>query len=242
MRVVIGEDLVLLRDGPRRRCSPTTATRSSPRSATATRCSPPSTSTTPELAIIDVRMPPTQTDEGVRAAVEVRRRHARRGDPHPQPVRRGALRLRPARRRQPGRRLPAQGPRRRRRASSSPPLRRVAAGGTAIDPEVVAQLLSRRRRTDVLDELTPREREVLGLMAEGHSNGAIAERLVVTNGAVEKHVTRGVHEARAAADRPAAPPRARRPHLPGGLMSTATPPPSRSPPASAARPRRSGWS
>jgi DNA-binding NarL/FixJ family response regulator len=65
----------------------------------------------------------------------------------------------------------------------------VAAGGTAIDPEVVSQLLSRRHRTDVLDELTPRENEVLGLMAEGHSNAAIAERLVVTNGAVEKHVS-----------------------------------------------------
>jgi DNA-binding NarL/FixJ family response regulator len=67
--------------------------------------------------------------------------------------------------------------------------RRVAAGGTAIDPEVVSQLLSRRRRSDVLDELTPRESEVLGLMAEGHSNAAIAERLVVTSGAVEKHVS-----------------------------------------------------
>jgi DNA-binding NarL/FixJ family response regulator len=66
--------------------------------------------------------------------------------------------------------------------------RRVAAGGTAIDAEVVAQLLSRRRRTDVLDDLTPREREVLSLMAEGHSNSSIAERLVVSNGAVEKHV------------------------------------------------------
>jgi len=53
---------------------------------------------------------------------------------------------------------------------------------------VVSQLLSRRRRTDVLDELTPREREVLGLMAEGHTNTAIAERLVVTQGAVEKHI------------------------------------------------------
>jgi DNA-binding NarL/FixJ family response regulator len=53
---------------------------------------------------------------------------------------------------------------------------------------VVSQLLSRRRRTDVLDELTPREREVLGLMAEGHTNTAIAERLVVSSGAVEKHV------------------------------------------------------
>jgi DNA-binding NarL/FixJ family response regulator len=53
----------------------------------------------------------------------------------------------------------------------------------------VSQLLSRRHRTDVLDELTPRENEVLGLMAEGHSNAAIAERLVVTSGAVEKHVS-----------------------------------------------------
>ena len=66
--------------------------------------------------------------------------------------------------------------------------RRVAAGGTAIDPEVVSQLLSRRRRADVLDELTPREREVLALMAEGHTNASIAERLVITGGAVEKHV------------------------------------------------------
>ncbi len=65
---------------------------------------------------------------------------------------------------------------------------RVAAGGTAIDPEVIEQLLSRRQREDLLDELTPREREVLGLMAEGHTNAGIAERLVVTDGAIEKHV------------------------------------------------------
>jgi DNA-binding NarL/FixJ family response regulator len=67
-------------------------------------------------------------------------------------------------------------------------LARVAGGGTVIDPEVVAQILARSRRTD-LDTLTPREREVLGLMAEGRSNGAIAERLVVGLPAVEKHVT-----------------------------------------------------
>ncbi len=67
-------------------------------------------------------------------------------------------------------------------------LRRVAAGGTALDPEVVAQLLARSRRRHPLDGLTPRETEVLALMAEGRSNAAIAAALVVTDGAVEKHV------------------------------------------------------
>jgi DNA-binding NarL/FixJ family response regulator len=66
---------------------------------------------------------------------------------------------------------------------------RVAAGGTAIDQEVVSQLLARRRADDPLEELTPREREVLELMAQGLSNAAIAQRMVVTPGAVEKHVT-----------------------------------------------------
>ena len=66
---------------------------------------------------------------------------------------------------------------------------RVAAGGSALDPEVVSHLLGRHRRGDPLDRLTPREREVLGLMAEGRSNHAIAEQLVITERAVEKHVT-----------------------------------------------------
>ena len=68
-------------------------------------------------------------------------------------------------------------------------VRRVADGGSALDPEVVATLLGRRRRDDPLADLTAREREVLGLMAEGRSNRAIAEQLVVTERAVEKHVT-----------------------------------------------------
>jgi DNA-binding NarL/FixJ family response regulator len=68
-------------------------------------------------------------------------------------------------------------------------VRRVAGGGTAFDPEVVAQLLGRRRRDDPLEELTPREREVLSLMAEGLSNNAIAKKLWLTVGAVEKHIS-----------------------------------------------------
>jgi DNA-binding NarL/FixJ family response regulator len=68
-------------------------------------------------------------------------------------------------------------------------VRRVGEGGSALDPEVVSQLLGRRRRDDPLDALTPREREVLALMAEGRSNAAIAEALIVTERAVEKHVT-----------------------------------------------------
>jgi DNA-binding NarL/FixJ family response regulator len=142
----------------------------------------------PKLAIIDVRLPPTQTDEGVRAAVEVRRRH-------PDVAililsqyveERYASDLLGGGSQGVGYLLKDRVADVREFLAAA---RRVAAGGTAIDPEVVSQLLSRRQRTDVLDELTPREREVLGLMAEGHSNGAIAERLVVTNGAVEKHVS-----------------------------------------------------
>ncbi len=68
-------------------------------------------------------------------------------------------------------------------------VRRVAAGGSALDPAIVAHLVGRRRRDDPIDQLTPREREVLELMAEGLSNQAVAERLVVTERAVEKHVT-----------------------------------------------------
>jgi DNA-binding NarL/FixJ family response regulator len=67
-------------------------------------------------------------------------------------------------------------------------VRRVAEGGTALDPEVVAQLFTRRRAADPVEHLTPREREVLALMAEGRSNAGIAESLVLTVGAVEKHI------------------------------------------------------
>jgi DNA-binding NarL/FixJ family response regulator len=140
-----------------------------------------------DLAIVDVRMPPTQTDEGLRAALEVRRRVPAMAililSQHVEE--RYASDLLGAGSQGVGYLLKD------RVADVQEFLaavRRVGAGGTAIDPEVVAQLLGRRRRTDVLEDLTPRESEVLGLMAEGHTNAAIAERLVVTHGAVEKHV------------------------------------------------------
>jgi len=141
----------------------------------------------PDVSIVDVRMPPTHTDEGLRAAVEARQRV--RGTPVlvlSQYVevsyaddlladRTGAVGyLLKDRVAAIGEFLDALG--------------RVATGGTVLDPEVVAQLLVRRRRDDPLRELTPREREVLSLMAEGRSNTAIARALVVSDGAVEKHV------------------------------------------------------
>ena len=89
-------------------------------------------------------------------------------------------------------------------------VRRVAGGGSALDPEVVALLLGRRRREDPLEGLTAREREVLGLMAEGRSNAAIAEALVVTERAVEKHVTSIFSKLDLAPDGRGSPPRARR--------------------------------
>jgi DNA-binding NarL/FixJ family response regulator len=141
----------------------------------------------PDVSIVDVRMPPTHTDEGLRAAVQIRAE--RPGAPVlvlSQYVevsyaddlladRRGAvgylLKDRVAD-----------------IAEFLEALGRVAAGGTVLDPEVVAQLLVRRRAHDPIEQLTPREREVLTLMAEGRSNTAIARHLVVSEGAVEKHV------------------------------------------------------
>ena len=141
----------------------------------------------PDVSIVDVRMPPTHTDEGLRAAVAARAKVP--GSPVlvlSQYVevsyaddlladRKGAI----------GYLLKD------RVAEVSDfldSLRRVAGGATVLDPEVVGQLLVRRRRDDPLRALTTREREVLGLMAEGRSNTAIARKLVVTEGAVEKHV------------------------------------------------------
>jgi len=142
----------------------------------------------PDVAIVDVRMPPTHTDEGLRAALEVRRlvpatailvlsQYVEE---------RYALELI-------GSNAEGVGYLLKDRvadvAEFLDAVRRVGEGGTALDPEVVAQLLGRRRRGNPLDALSPREREVLSLMAEGRSNAAIAAELVVTDGAVEKHVS-----------------------------------------------------
>jgi DNA-binding NarL/FixJ family response regulator len=141
----------------------------------------------PDLAVVDVRMPPTFTDEGIRAAVEIRTRWPSTGilvlsqyveERYATDLLAGdtagvgyLLKDRVADVR-----------------DFVDAVRRVGNGGTALDPEVVAQLLARSRRRDPLERLTPREREVLGLMAEGRSNAAIAMSLVVSDGAVEKHV------------------------------------------------------
>jgi DNA-binding NarL/FixJ family response regulator len=142
----------------------------------------------PDLAIVDVRMPPSHTDEGLRAALAIRARWPRVGIlVFSQYVEeRYAIDLLAGDTAGVGYLLKD------RVADVSEFLdavRRVGDGGTALDPEVVAQLLARARRRDPLALLTPREREVLGLMAEGRSNTAIASALVVSDGAVEKHVT-----------------------------------------------------
>jgi DNA-binding NarL/FixJ family response regulator len=141
----------------------------------------------PDLIVLDVRLPPTFTDEGIRAALDVR------GTTPTQPIvvlsqyveERYATELLANDSQGIGYLL------KERVADVGDFIEaceRVAGGGTVLDPEVVAQLMARRRRGP-LDDLTPREREVLGLMAEGRSNGGIAAQLVVSDGAVEKHIS-----------------------------------------------------
>jgi DNA-binding NarL/FixJ family response regulator len=186
LNVVIAEDAVLLREGLVRLLT------EHGHEVAATVADGPSlvdaiVQHRPSVSIVDVRMPPSHTDEGLRAAVEARRLVP--GTPVlvlSQYVevsyaddlladRTGAvgylLKDRVAD-----------------IAEFLDALERVADGGTVLDPEVVSQLLVRRRRDDPLRDLTPRERQVLALMAEGGSNTAIARSLVVTEGAVEKHV------------------------------------------------------
>ena len=141
----------------------------------------------PDLVVLDVRMPPTHTDEGIRAALELRARRPELAvlvlsqyveENYATELLSGDLR--------------GIGYLLKDRVTNVGELvetvDRIAAGGTAIDPEVVSQLLARTRRQQPLADLSPREREVLSLMAEGRSNVAIAQQLVVTPRAVEKHV------------------------------------------------------
>ena len=142
----------------------------------------------PDVAIVDIRMPPTHSDEGLKAAQEIRARHPDVGVlVLSQYVELGlAARLL-------AENAAGMGYLLKDRITDldefAAAIRRVGAGGSALDPAVVSQLLGRRRDDDVLEHVTPREREVLALMAEGYSNQAIADRLVVTVRAVEKHVT-----------------------------------------------------
>jgi len=142
----------------------------------------------PDVAVVDVRMPPTHTDEGLRAAAEIRERHPGTAVlVLSQVIETGsALELLTASAEGIGYLLKDRVADVDRFLEA---VRRVAEGGSALDPEVVSTLLGRRRRDDPLADITAREREVLGLMAEGRSNAAIAEQLVVTERAVEKHVT-----------------------------------------------------
>ena len=187
LRVVIAEDSVLLREGLVRLVEESGAL------VVATVGDGPSLVAAvvehrPDVSVVDVRMPPTQRDEGLRAAIEARRRIP--GSP--------VLVLSQYVERQYASELLADG------AGGvgyllkdrvgdvrefMEALRRVAAGGTALDPEVVAQLMIRRRRDDRLSALTPREREVLGAMAEGRTNAGIAGALGITEGATEKHIS-----------------------------------------------------
>jgi DNA-binding NarL/FixJ family response regulator len=141
----------------------------------------------PDVAIVDVRMPPTHTDEGIRAAVQARRTHPDLAvlvlSAHVEQafatdlLAGGARRVGYLLKERVGR-----------VEEFLEALHRVADGGTAVDPEVVAQLLTRTRTDAGLDRLSAREREVLGLMAQGLGNAAIAGRLVVSDGAVHKHI------------------------------------------------------
>ncbi|MEV7325642.1 response regulator transcription factor [Streptomyces sp. NPDC093970] len=141
----------------------------------------------PDIAVVDIRMPPTHTDDGLRAAIDIRQRHPQTG----------VLLFSQYVETKYATRLLGQGSagvgyllkeRVANVAEFTDALERVAAGGTALDPEVVTQLASMSRRTEKLQALTVREQDVMKLMAEGRSNTAIAQQLHVSAGTVEKHV------------------------------------------------------
>jgi DNA-binding NarL/FixJ family response regulator len=186
LRVVIAEDLALLRDGLTR------LLRDNGFDVVGAVVDGSALITTvlaerPDVAIVDIRLPPTFRDEGVRAALTLRERAPETG----------VLIVSQYIEQAYAAELLADG-----RGGLGyllkdrvmdvddfvEAVRRVGSGGTALDPEVVAQLLARRRSGDPIETLSPRELEVLALMAEGRSNTAVADKLVLTVGAVEKHV------------------------------------------------------
>lgn len=187
MRVVVADDVLLTREGIAHVLEGQDVEVVA-RVADADRLLGAVSSHRPDVAVVDIRMPPTHTDEGLVAAQRIRREHPdvavlvlsqhletayalRLLEEHPE--RSGYLlkeRIFDA-------------------AVLADALRRLDEGETVVDPTIVSRLLGRRRRQDPMEALTPREREVLGLVAEGLSNRAIAERLVVTERTVEAHIT-----------------------------------------------------
>ncbi|MFF3666007.1 LuxR C-terminal-related transcriptional regulator [Microtetraspora malaysiensis] len=187
MRIVIAEDAVLLRDGlcmlltsRGREVVAAVGDGDALRAAVAEHG--------PDIAVVDVRMPPSHTDEGLRAAIQIRRDHPRVGVL----VFSQYIETRYAAQ------LLANGANgvgyllKERVADIKDflaALDRIAAGETVLDPEVVTQIMGASRRAESLGTLTPRERDVLAMMAEGRSNNAIAKALFLSSGSVEKHVT-----------------------------------------------------
>jgi DNA-binding NarL/FixJ family response regulator len=186
LRVVIAEDAAIMRDGlthilTHRGHHVAAAVADAPALLTAVDAH------RPDIAVIDVRMPPTQTDDGLHAALAIHRRHPQTGVL----VFSQYIETRYAAE------LLADTPEgvgyllKDRVANVSEflaAMHRVASGGTALDPEVVRQLIGASRRSSELSALTPREHQVLALIAEGRSNAAIAETLVITPGVVTKHI------------------------------------------------------
>ena len=188
MRVVITEDSVLLREGLARLLGEA-GFEVVGQCTTADDLMLKVRSYAPDVAIVDIRLPPTHTDEGLRAAQELRATRPSVGVlVLSQYLELGlAMKLLADSAEGVGYLLKD-------RVSDltefAAAVRRVGQGGSAVDPTIVSQLIRRQRGDDPLAEVTPREREVLELMAEGRSNQAIAERLVITERAVQKHITR----------------------------------------------------
>jgi DNA-binding NarL/FixJ family response regulator len=192
VRVVIGEDDVLMREGIARllvEAGFDVVTQAGDADAFLRKA----LAHKPDVAVVDIQMPPGRGDDGLRAAIELR---------HNLPET-GVLVLSQFYEEQYaldliGESAEGVGYLLKERVGDvegfTDAVARVAAGGSALDPEVVARMLGRRRREGPLDELTPRERDVLDHLAQGKSNHGIAEALVVTNAAVEKHVTNIFHK------------------------------------------------
>ena len=187
MRVVLAEDSVLLREGVARLLEDE-GFEIVAQTGTADDLMLKVRSYSPNVVIVDIRMPPTHTDEGLRAAQEIKETYPQIGvlvlSQYVEPTYAMELLSESAE---------GVGYLLKDRVSNvdefAAAVRRVGEGGSALDPAIVSQLVGRRRRDDPLDQLTPREREVLEHMAQGRSNQGIANELVVTERAVEKHVT-----------------------------------------------------